>query len=609
MGGKGTTITQMPAQVPEPTPEERALEQQALNYAQYIQPSAFYLANTAMNQLGMYGNNNIPYVNYNDIYGQMNSDANRLRYMTDNLENQTNTNLNNLNNINQQGYNDVNNTVNDQLNNINNQLNQYNTTTNQVQNTDKSLMNTILNLGNSASNIANNTNSDVLKYENLLQSLGNNNRGIQDLLMNDYTSSYPYVDQLNNVAKSQETIANSLNNDQNSQQLQDYANKQYNLAQQTQQAINNYNDLYNKTGDLTQNNSNLANQYINKFALAENGELPQQLLDSQRKYIEQGALNDFTNYLNQAAAHGVVNSSVTDNALKNINQNIANALNQAYNQTYFNYNNMLGSNLAAQQAGYNNAINSIGNQANILGQYMQGANTAADIYSKGASNIATNANLGLQKANTQSGIYGQQANTLGAAQNSINQRAGLLNQSQQLNNDLANYITNGANLAQQRGQNMFNALNTNLGATQNASNINQNIANLANNQLQSNSTIADQNITTRNNLWNQGLTNFSNLLNTMQTANTNAMNARSQAMTNNLQNAGLIQQTAAQTPISLFAAATGQNQPTTDMWKTMSNQRYSVATPAQTYAVDNGPGLFGSLFGGWASSGFKGLLK
>lgn len=60
------------------------------------------------------------------------------------------------------------------------------------------------------------------------------------------------------------------------------------------------------------------------------------------------------------------------------------------------------------------------------------------------------------------------------------------------------------------------------------------------------------------------------------------------------------QQASLAVPQAYWAMASGQNAPTNDAWKTMYNNRMSIATPAQSY-VSQDPGFFGGLMGGVGS--------
>lgn len=75
-----------------------------------------------------------------------------------------------------------------------------------------------------------------------------------------------------------------------------------------------------------------------------------------------------------------------------------------------------------------------------------------------------------------------------------------------------------------------------------------------------------------------------------------------QLATDPINNASLAQSASINVPMQYFAMATGQQAPTNDTWKTMSNQRYTMASPAQSIvSQDSGGGLFGGLLGGLGS--------
>lgn len=95
-------------------------------------------------------------------------------------------------------------------------------------------------------------------------------------------------------------------------------------------------------------------------------------------------------------------------------------------------------------------------------------------------------------------------------------------------------------------------------------------------------------------------TNFNNRQQGISTLSQLA-NQSQQMATDPIQTAATAQEAAINTPMKYLAMATGQNAPTQGLLSQLSQQRYSVASPAQTVVRQGSGGFFGGLMSGLGS--------
>lgn len=95
-------------------------------------------------------------------------------------------------------------------------------------------------------------------------------------------------------------------------------------------------------------------------------------------------------------------------------------------------------------------------------------------------------------------------------------------------------------------------------------------------------------------------TNFNNRMQGLSTLSQLA-NQSQQMATDPIKTAATAQEAATNTPMKYLAMATGQNAPTQGLLSQLSQQRYSVASPAQTVVRQGSGGFFGGLMSGLGS--------
>lgn len=95
-------------------------------------------------------------------------------------------------------------------------------------------------------------------------------------------------------------------------------------------------------------------------------------------------------------------------------------------------------------------------------------------------------------------------------------------------------------------------------------------------------------------------TNFNNRQQGISTLSQLA-NQSQQMVTDPIKTAATAQEAATNTPMKYLAMATGQNAPTQGLLSQLSQQRYSVASPAQTVVRQGSGGFFGGLMSGLGS--------
>lgn len=199
------------------------------------------------------------------------------------------------------------------------------------------------------------------------------------------------------------------------------------------------------------------------------------------------------------------------------------------------------------------------------------ADSAFNDISRNASNT-----LAAQYGNdmqTAAGLAGQAYNNRLAG---INGKAGLI--SDTFRNQLAG-TSEKANIAGQQYNGQLSGLNSRAGL----------LGDMFRNQLSGYGQQADI-----------GNTNFNNQQQGASTLSQLANQAQQFAM-DPIKTAATAQEAATNTPMKYLAMATGQNAPTQGLLSQLSQQRYSVASPAQTVVRQGGGGFFGGLMSGLGS--------
>lgn len=100
--------------------------------------------------------------------------------------------------------------------------------------------------------------------------------------------------------------------------------------------------------DNAQNQISSANQSNMNLA---NGILPQAYLDNMTQAIQSGVQNTYGNLLNNSAANGVLNSSVTSAGLNDISKNVADTMAQQYQSNIGLLNGINNNNISNATAG------------------------------------------------------------------------------------------------------------------------------------------------------------------------------------------------------------------------------------------------------------------
>lgn len=135
---------------------------------------------------------------------------------------------------------------------------------------------------------------------------------------------------------------------------------------------------FNQLNQNAQNQINNAQQGINNLA---NGQLPNSYLNNMTQAVQSGVQNSYGKLLNQSAANGVLNSSVTSQGLNDISSNVANTMAQNFNNNVSTLGNL-----------YNNQINNATANTTTAAAAQEAAQTPA-------INL-WNASLGLNGAGT-----------------------------------------------------------------------------------------------------------------------------------------------------------------------------------------------------------------
>lgn len=110
--------------------------------------------------------------------------------------------------------------------------------------------------------------------------------------------------------------------------------------------------------DFNQLNNNAQNQINNGmsgYAALAQGQLPQSYLDNMTSAIQSGVENSYGKLLNQSAANGVLNSSVTSQGLNDISKDVSDTMAQQYTNNINTLANLYGNQINGATAGITTA--------------------------------------------------------------------------------------------------------------------------------------------------------------------------------------------------------------------------------------------------------------
>lgn len=109
---------------------------------------------------------------------------------------------------------------------------------------------------------------------------------------------------------------------------------------------------FNKLNNQAQN---IINNGQNGYAQLAQGQLPQAYQDNMTDAIQSGVQNTYGKLLNQSAANGVLDSSVTSQGLNDISKNVADTMAQQYNNNIDTLANLYGNQINAATSGITTA--------------------------------------------------------------------------------------------------------------------------------------------------------------------------------------------------------------------------------------------------------------
>ena len=326
----------------------------------------------------------------------------------------------------------------------------------------------------------------------------------------------------------------------------------------------NYNSLYNQQAATT---ANLTNQYNN---------LNSDIGGMMGNYNDQVGAVNARNDANSSYVKGVGQAAAARTGANS--QYLSGVMGNAANRSNLN-SGLLGSetslvnqqlrNGTIPQAVLNARQDTVNSMAqNALGSLL--ANNAAsgtigsDQFTDGLSGISKSV------ASTLNDSY---SNDLNAYNNAMQQSLG----------NVGNYVNTDNSTAQQGVSNAGNYVNTDNAAAQ------QGVTN-AGNWAQYDSNMAQQ-----------GLSNLGNAIQQQYNIGTGLLNQGSNMNALGLNQASQAQSASYATPLSLFGAATGQMQPTQQVWQPtlLSNQSNPISS---TTTTSGGGGIFGGLLGGLAGN-------
>lgn len=308
----------------------------------------------------------------------------------------------------------------------------------------------------------------------------------------------------------------------------------------------------NAINSMAKGNTGLNNEYIG--AMKNNGSTMQGLLNSVQPSVsamaqgnkelasEYNTAMQNNNTVMQGLLNGVLPSSYSENRQKALQSDLTNTV--------------------------GNTLSGLASRGIINSSQ---ADSAFNDISRNASNT-----LAAQYGNdmqTAAGLAGQTFNNQLAG---INGKAGLIGDT--FRNQLAG-TSEKANIAGQQYNSQLSGLNSRAGL----------LGDMFRNQLSGYGQQSDL-----------GNTNFNNRMQGLSTLSQLANQAQQFAM-DPIKTAATAQEASINTPMKYLAMATGQNAPTQGLLSQLSQQRYSVASPAQTVVRQGSGGFFGGLMSGLGS--------
>lgn len=154
--------------------------------------------------------------------------------------------------------------------------------------------------------------------------------------------------------------------------------------------------------NLLSNSSNLISSGQNMYSSLMNGQLPTAYTENMTDAIKTGVNNTVGSYTNSLANRGVLNSSVTNKALNDVESNVANTMAQQYSNNISTLGNLAGQQIQSATAGYQpySTLASLGQSQhntyiNSPVSALRGSGTTTSTQNDGSGNSLLNAGLGL----------------------------------------------------------------------------------------------------------------------------------------------------------------------------------------------------------------------
>ena len=153
--------------------------------------------------------------------------------------------------------------------------------------------------------------------------------------------------------------------------LQSFNTDNWNNAQNTaNQALNMQKNLLSQIPDTLNQNSNIANEIAQ---IARTGNIPSTVTNNLNASVNKELQSGMGTMLNNLASRGVVNSSITGQAINNLSQQAADAYNKNYLNAYNATINGLGTAMQGQQANTSALMQGIAGLGAIPGQAYESA--------------------------------------------------------------------------------------------------------------------------------------------------------------------------------------------------------------------------------------------
>ena len=141
----------------------------------------------------------------------------------------------------------------------------------------------------------------------------------------------------------------------------DYNKMNQNAQNQISGAQQGYSSLIPQYSNLANANNAANATYASQISGLQNGILPQSYLDNMSDAIRSGVTNTVGQNINDLGNRGVLNSSVTGQAMNDIEKNVSNTMAQQYNNNISQLSNLYGNQ-------FNNAMQTNSSNAGLLGQ-------------------------------------------------------------------------------------------------------------------------------------------------------------------------------------------------------------------------------------------------